>query len=124
MVGKGRAEDLEIPAFMRKKIKENGIKVNVRRNEEETDGPVRELREGSIGTELEELGMDLNSLGKNLDILEEALKTILAPKGEEQREEIKMSEPNTSLASQVKDERLKVLDFIHTIKSLTERVDL
>jgi hypothetical protein len=118
-----KEEELEIPAFMRKKIKDNKIVIDSEENEE--DYPVKvELREGSVGAELEELEMDLNSLGKNLAILEETLKTILAPKGDEQQEDIRMSEPSTSLASQVKDDRLKVLGFIHAIKSLTERVDL
>jgi hypothetical protein len=119
-------EELEIPAFMRKKIKDNGVKVRVSKGEDIEDKPSEEveLREGSVGAEMEYLGMDLDNLGKNLAMLENVLKPILAHKGEEEIENRKESEPNTNLASQIKDERMKVLDFIHMIRSLTERVDL
>lgn len=117
-------EKAEIPEFLTKKIKDYKIKSEAIEEKESPRDEDIEWREGSVNAEIDSLGYDLNETGKLLEELEIKLKPILAVGVEHDSIEEKMRETNTTLASKIRDERMKVKDFKYTIREIIDRVDL
>jgi hypothetical protein len=115
-------EEVEIPEFLSKKIK--NYHATPKKFDEPTKYEEVEYTEGSIGAEIDSLGYDLNEMGKLLEELEIKLKPILAVGVEHVQETEKMRETNTSLASKIRDERMKAKDFCFNIREIIDRIDL